>query len=84
MSDECCKHGEKVDLMHHTLYGNGTPEKSLVVKVDRIDRSMKRVEKILYTIAASFGIIILGKVASWIKIEPVSTPAATKVMVHDD
>jgi cell division protein FtsL len=83
--DHCCDHAKKVELMHKTLYGNGTPEKSLVVKVDRMDRSMRRVERVLYTIAIGVVMMFVGRVVTMIRIDTAAvSPVTTKAVGSDD
>lgn len=70
---ECCDHSNKVNQMYKTLYGNGSPENSLVVKTDRIDKAMKRVEKAAYAIILGLVMMLFSRIASHVHFGPMQS-----------
>ncbi len=83
-----CEHGDKVKELSQTVYGNGRPEKSLLVRVDNIDKHvlatdarLARIEKIGYTIIAAVALTLLTQFTDMIRVVPPNavTPASVGV-----
>ena len=87
MGEKCCRESD-VDKLTHTVYGNGNPERSLIVRVanqehrtKRIDSRVGRIEKLLWAVAAMVLLAVFQQFVGMIKLDQatvvVPTPATT-------
>ena len=77
MSNYTCEHKSSIQRLDKTVFGNGDPENSLLVRVSNIDKHIQqisrrqaRIEKIGYTIIAAVAFTLLSQITSMIRLVP--------------
>jgi hypothetical protein len=59
--------GNKIDKMNELMNGNGTPEKGIIIRLDRLEQSESRRTWLLRTTLISCIGAIVATIAQWIK-----------------
>ena len=71
MPEQCVeimrRNDHRLNRLDKAVFGNGSPENSIIVKIDRIDRNMKMNNKVTLFIMIQLAAVITSVIIEWIK-----------------
>ena len=75
MTGKCCEHCEDVVKLNHSVFGNGEPEKSIIVRLIGVERRLSRIEKIGWGIMLALLATIGTQMLGWVNVAPPGSTA---------
>lgn len=74
-----CGNQEEIDKLREAMFGNGSPQNSVLSRMANIEKALATVRNILWFVACGIMALVIKGAASWVIVGPPAAPSTAMI-----